>query len=331
MRSLRSRLFLVWMLSLAASVALGGLLAQLSRQTATAQVGQGEAVAARACDMIRERYGFYAIGWTGPAPPVGDPAFGRALGDVATVALAGQPGVEGGIWRATQGSVAFAFPTRHDASFPASQRDLIRAANETAANEDQAVVRASSSAAGTRLLVACPLDGAVTGLTAWAMTTVSAAQSLDPLRLGFGVLLGLMLALSASLAWLLIAWSRHLGRIGAALAVGGDGLLPILEPTGERELDRLVEALNDAGHRLHDARRRSEELAVRVAGAERLAALGRMAAGVAHEIRNPIAAMRLKAENALAGDDARRTLALAAILDQVGRLDRLAGELLAAT
>jgi signal transduction histidine kinase len=68
-----------------------------------------------------------------------------------------------------------------------------------------------------------------------------------------------------------------------------------------------------------------------MAQGERLAALGRVAAGVAHEIRNPIAAMRLRAENALAGDPARRGAALEAILAQVARLDRLSGELLAMT
>ena len=107
--------------------------------------------------------------------------------------------------------------------------------------------------------------------------------------------------------------------------------LPRLAPTGERELDRIVAALNTAGARLAEARQRSEALAARVALSERLAALGRVAAGVAHEIRNPIAAMRLRAENALAGDDARRRAALEAILAQIARLDRLIGELLAMT
>ena len=70
---------------------------------------------------------------------------------------------------------------------------------------------------------------------------------------------------------------------------------------------------------------------MRIVAAERLAALGRVAAGVAHEIRNPLAAMRLRAENGLAGDDDRRRRALFAVLEQVGRLDRLLGELLAMT
>src|SRR5206468_8834533 len=76
---------------------------------------------------------------------------------------------------------------------------------------------------------------------------------------------------------------------------------------------------------LRDARQRS-------AAAERLAAVGRLAAGLAHEIRNPIAAMRLKAENALSVDDeSRLKSALRVILDQVGRLDALLRDLLTMT
>jgi signal transduction histidine kinase len=99
--------------------------------------------------------------------------------------------------------------------------------------------------------------------------------------------------------------------------------LPLRGP--ERELDRLVDALNATGAHLKEERERA-------AAAERLAAVGRLAAGLAHEIRNPIAAMRLKAENALSVDDqGRLRSALRVILDQVGRLDALLRDLLTMT
>jgi signal transduction histidine kinase len=107
--------------------------------------------------------------------------------------------------------------------------------------------------------------------------------------------------------------------------------LPQIDPTGEKELDQIIVALNLAGRRLADTAQRAEELARRVAGGERLAAIGRVAAGVAHEIRNPIAAMRLKAENALAGDSSRKDEALAMIIGQISRLDRLLKRLLSLT
>ncbi|WP_369293164.1 histidine kinase dimerization/phospho-acceptor domain-containing protein, partial [Klebsiella variicola] len=88
--------------------------------------------------------------------------------------------------------------------------------------------------------------------------------------------------------------------------------MPVLRLTGERELDQIVSALNDALTRLARARQEAETLSSKVATAQRLAAIGRVTAGVAHEIRNPIAAMRLRAENALAKGPERYREALGA-------------------
>ena len=107
--------------------------------------------------------------------------------------------------------------------------------------------------------------------------------------------------------------------------------LPPLEKTGEPELDRFVNALNDFRERLAAARADSERLAAQLAAGERLAALGRIAAGVAHELRNPIAAMRLRAETALDADPQRQSAALVAIIGQIDRLNALASRLLQGT
>ena len=140
-----------------------------------------------------------------------------------------------------------------------------------------------------------------------------------------------MLLMSIWLGRTLLIWARHVRGIEAALGGAGPAGMPAVTRTGERELDRIIDALNDAGARLAEARLQSDAMSARVARAERLAGLGRVAAGVASQIRNPLAAARLQGENALAGDDTRRRLAIGEMLSQIDRLDTLVGELLAMT
>ena len=334
MRSLRARLLVLWAMTLAASVAVGALLVDISGQTTHARVGQAEAVVARACDLIRERFSFYATDWHGPVN-LDDAALRRDLTMLISVALARQPGVEGGLWQADAGSLAQAYPTAPGgvtSDPPDAERDRIRTLNEQVDHEEQSGSAHVTAGDQTLLLHACVVTGPIPQLTAWAMTRVVASATSDGLRLGLGTLLALMLGISGWLAWLLLSWSRRVAQVEAALAGHAAAAPPRLAPTGEPDLDRIVAALNQSGARLAEARARAEALAGRVAASERLAALGRVAAGVAHELRNPVGAMRLRAENALAVDDpARRATALRAVLEQLGRLDRLSDGLLAMT
>ena len=120
-------------------------------------------------------------------------------------------------------------------------------------------------------------------------------RAYNQLLIGLAVLALTVFGSAIWLARILYLWSRQLVRLETELAGRDPGAadLPAITRTGEREFDRLVDALNATGARLADERRRAS-------AAERLAAVGRLAAGLSHEIRNPIAAMRLKAENALA-------------------------------
>jgi len=165
------------------------------------------------------------------------------------------------------------------------------------------------------------------------MTRVAtfAGRAYQQLMAGLGVLLAAVIVATILLIRLTVSWSKHVARIEKTLHANDVMQLPPIEPTGEKELDQIIEALNLAGRRLAATSEHAEELAKQVASSERLAAIGRVAAGVAHEIRNPIAAMRLKAENALLADAPRQKEALSMMLGQIERLDRLLKRLLSLT
>lgn len=330
MRSLRSRLLALWIMLVVSGVATGYLLFESFQQTANARLARSEELVARACRDLADRYQFFVVGWGGG--PIDD-QLKQQLAAVAQTALAGASGVEGGIWQADEGSLAYAFPTYEGTGpktdLPSAELNTIREVNAEALRSGRAASIRQPGRSQVLIMHACPLLGPLAGVTGWTMTRAFAAVGPAYNQLLAGLIV-LALTIFGSAAWLarvLYVWSRKINQIEVALDDRREGAidLPRLAQTGAPELDRLVDALNSTGERLSLERRRA-------AAAERLAALGRMSAGLAHEIRNPIAAMRLKAENALAvADGSRNEAALNAILQQVDRLDVLLRDLLEMT
>jgi signal transduction histidine kinase len=332
MRSLRARLLMLWLMLAVSGSVTAFLLVEFYQQSTNALVSRAEDAVVGACRNLGDRYAFFVSGWRGVRQSEIDDVLKRELVGVVETALSRAVGVEGGLWQAGSGPLAYAFPTYQGTGpktdVPAAELPTIRQVNADALRDERPVTIRQTGQSQVLVLRACPLPGPLADVTAWTMTRAFTGQgrAYNQLLIGL-VLLGLTVFGSAIwLSRILFSWSRKITSLETALAGRRTGQtdFPALPLTGERELDRLVDVLNATGALLADEHRRATS-------AERLAAVGRLAAGLAHEIRNPIAAMRLKAENALAGDDNRRTSALKTILEQVGRLDVLLRDLLAMT
>jgi len=100
---------------------------------------------------------------------------------------------------------------------------------------------------------------------------------------------------------------------------------------GPDELGSLAKSFNAMVARLADARRQLEDRhAEEIRRAENLASLGKMAAGIAHEINNPIAGMLNCVRTLLKGvrDEPQRIQYLQMLQDGLGRIGRTVGQLL---
>ena len=323
-RSLVGRLIAILALLLAAAVAAGFVMVSLFQQSAAARIGQAGAVAGQSCGAVARAYRVASAGGADPD-----------LAAVVASALGDKPGIEGGLWRAGVGPLAYGYPT-YEGGAPKTdvpQAESARIADAVAATlaEDHSRLARFDARSETLLIATCPVSGPLPGLSAWTMTRVHSFSggTYAQLMAGLAILSASVVGATVLAGLLAVTWARHVARIEAAFAATAGDDLPRLPATGERELDRIVLALNDAGRRLAGSRERTGALSRQVAEAERLAAVGRVAAGVAHEIRNPIAAMRLKSDSALRGGDERRVQALGLVIAQVDRLDRLVGRLLA--
>jgi hypothetical protein len=108
MRSLRSRLLALWLILAASSVVIGLLLIEFYLQSTNAQVGRAEEAVAHACRELADHY--QSLGTDSQGAKI-DNALKQKFVSIVSAALRESPGVEGGIWQAEAGSLAYAFPT----------------------------------------------------------------------------------------------------------------------------------------------------------------------------------------------------------------------------
>ncbi|XQA64468.1 sensor histidine kinase [Xanthomonas sacchari] len=322
-RSLLRQLLLIWIVIVAACVGMAVVLVGLYRHSEGVRSERAQAGLREVCTRMVQRYNGAS------AAAHGSDGTGLAA-VVSQLVLADAAGVEGGFWDRQRGFVAYAYPTydgtEHKTDVPSAERNVIVSTVQRGVEAQHTVDYRRDGQRESLLIAACPLDR---NAAAWAMTRVAssdAAASL-PLALGMALILALVVVSALALGWVVRRWSQRLQGIQQALATPAE--VPQIPKTGAPELDRLGAAVTDYAQRNAQALAETRRLGEELSRHERLAALGRMTATVAHEIRNPIATLRLALENQIAAhadgaDDAQAQLMLA----QIQRLDGVVESLL---
>jgi signal transduction histidine kinase len=240
-----------------------------------------------------------------PIPPHIEKLFATysdPLARLTAITLHRFPEVEGGFYRATDGAIiGYATPKDSAASsneiVSADVVEVIRALASQAAATGAPASRTSQVGGDRILLVAYPAQA--NGIAAaWAMQRLShLSGASDWPNLAALVALALSIIAVSSLALITV---KDLGAGVAGIEAGLAGLTSDLSrqlsQPDTKELARIAAAINELAATLRGNITRQANLEQELRKSERLSALGRVVAGVAHEVRNPLAAIKLKVQ-----------------------------------
>jgi signal transduction histidine kinase len=196
-----------------------------------------------------------------------------------------------------------------------------------AASSASTIVREGEDDGTWMLVAAAPLQGS--GVV-FAYQPVVAGRETRGLRVVAVLVALLSLGLVIASLRTLRAVERDVSTLRGSLTMLAKDLRTPLAHPGLRELDEVAGGIAAVAQDLDGAQREHERLTRELAAGERLAALGRVTAGVAHEVRNPLTSMKLRADLARSGSDVPPSVAkdLDDIASEIARLDRLVSDLL---
>lgn len=349
--SLRTRLALLAGFAIVALLVALFVAWRLARTTETFALRQAESsVRAGARDLAREIQinpdGYLTIDQAtpgsperrrgkGPPPPHVQALF-AAYSDpflrLTAITLHRDPDLDGGFYRSSDRSlVGYAVQTQSKVK---TSLDLIEAIQGVAKEADKTGAPSSRIIqVGTeRVVLATYAVEGEPNLTAWAMRRLPFSSGIsDWANLAALLALGLSIVAVSGLAFITV---RDL-RKGVAGIETGLGELTAdlnrqLSTPDTAELARIATAINELAANLRTNIKRQAELERELRQSERLSALGRVVAGVAHEVRNPLSAIKLKVQLAQRSsyppDKLNETFAVVAA--EIERLDSLVRRLL---
>lgn len=280
-------------------------------------------------------------------------AYREPLSRLTAVTLHRFPETAGGFYRADDGAlVGQAFPanagTGGQMVLASDMTDMIRALAKQVNETGAPATRAMQTGNARIIVVAYPVqadgsevddvspraDGGSSSpvAAAWAMQRLSNFAGVsDTANLAALAVLILSIIMVSGLALTTVRDLRSgVSAIEQGLAGLTNDLSQQITPPLTPELARITGAINQLADTLRVNLARQSELEHDLRRSERLSALGRLVAGVAHEVRNPLAAIKLKVQMARRARSAPDKLddTFRVITEEIERLDALVRRLL---
>jgi signal transduction histidine kinase len=266
------------------------------------------------------------------------PGSDQILALMTTVVLRREVGVEGGFYSdASDDLLGYAFPTHEGPGvkkeIPGKERPTIVELARKAAQTHQTQTLRFTGALDAIVFVATPIQVAGTSVgSTWMMQRMAGINSGKRIRVLLGSVAFALAALTCALLAFLIT-TRVQSGVGAVMTRLDRLQQDLSDPRSAQpqlaEFENVLVGIDALSSALREKIARERELENQLRHQERLSALGQFAAGIAHEVRNPLSTIRLRTQmTQRANADSATQRNMEVIEEEITRLDAMIERLL---